>query len=198
MLCFILLGFSPKEDGSMEEPIVDFLREYLQIKYRGVSFENFIYVAAKRQQLFLIHGNKVVERYTISTALNGIGGQSGSFKTPPGLHKVAEKIGEGLETNTIIKYKVSTESQAEVVKEARSTELDHITSRIMHLRGMEATVNLGEGCDSYTRGIFIHGTHEEGLLGTAASKGCVRMANEDIIDLFNRVEVGTFVVILNN
>ena len=63
---------------------------------------------------------------------------------------------------------------------------------------MENGKNLGEGCDSYSRGIFIHGTHEEGLLGKPASKGCVRMANKDVIELYENVEVGTFVVILNN
>lgn len=40
-------------------------------------------------------------------------------------------------------------------------------------------------------GAGIHGTEETGSLGTAASHGCVRMSVEDVIDLYDRVEVGT-------
>ena len=40
------------------------------------------------------------------------------------------------------------------------------------------------------RFIYIHGTNEENLLGTPSSHGCVRIANEDIIELFNNVSVG--------
>jgi lipoprotein-anchoring transpeptidase ErfK/SrfK len=40
-------------------------------------------------------------------------------------------------------------------------------------------------------GAGIHGTEDTGSLGTAASHGCVRMAVDDVIDLFDQVEVGT-------
>ncbi len=40
-------------------------------------------------------------------------------------------------------------------------------------------------------GAGIHGTEETSSLGTAASHGCVRMSIEDVIDLYDRVEVGT-------
>ncbi|MGA7398356.1 MAG: L,D-transpeptidase family protein [Solirubrobacterales bacterium] len=40
-------------------------------------------------------------------------------------------------------------------------------------------------------GAGIHGTSEEGSLGSAASHGCVRMAVADVIDLYDRVDVGT-------
>ena len=40
------------------------------------------------------------------------------------------------------------------------------------------------------RYIYIHGTNEESLLGTPSSHGCVRMANEDIIELFDLAKVG--------
>jgi lipoprotein-anchoring transpeptidase ErfK/SrfK len=39
-------------------------------------------------------------------------------------------------------------------------------------------------------GAGFHGTHEVGSLGTAASHGCIRMAVSDVVDLFDRVEVG--------
>lgn len=45
-------------------------------------------------------------------------------------------------------------------------------------------------------GIRIHGTTSLSSIGTAASHGCMRMRNDDIIDLFDRVEVGTPVFII--
>ena len=42
----------------------------------------------------------------------------------------------------------------------------------------------------------IHGTNEPNSIGKAVSSGCIRMANPDIIDLYNRVDIGTHVVVL--
>jgi lipoprotein-anchoring transpeptidase ErfK/SrfK len=42
----------------------------------------------------------------------------------------------------------------------------------------------------------LHGTNEPDTIGTAVSSGCIRLFNHDIIDLFNRVPVGTAVVVL--
>jgi lipoprotein-anchoring transpeptidase ErfK/SrfK len=42
----------------------------------------------------------------------------------------------------------------------------------------------------------IHGTSEPWTIGTEASSGCIRMFNEDIITLYDKVEVGTKVVVL--
>jgi lipoprotein-anchoring transpeptidase ErfK/SrfK len=50
----------------------------------------------------------------------------------------------------------------------------------------------------YLSGTFyrIHGTNAPSTIGSRASSGCIRMANEDVIDLYNRVKVGTKVVVL--
>ncbi len=42
----------------------------------------------------------------------------------------------------------------------------------------------------------IHGTNEPWLIGTAVSNGCIRLTNEDIIDLFDRTPLGTGVVVI--
>ncbi|MHB2167184.1 L,D-transpeptidase [Alsobacter sp. R-9] len=42
----------------------------------------------------------------------------------------------------------------------------------------------------------IHGTNEPNTIGTNVSSGCIRMLNEDVIDLYNRVKVGTRVVVI--
>lgn len=46
------------------------------------------------------------------------------------------------------------------------------------------------------RDIGIHGTHLPESIGTRATEGCIRLRNEDIVDLKSRVKVGTFVTIL--
>lgn len=197
IMVFALWAFAPSKTTE-SSGMVTFLQEYLEIKHPAITFDRYIYVAAKRQKMYVIEKGDIVSTYMISTAKNGIGNKRGSKKTPEGLHRIAEKVGEGIPENTIISHKVATDEKAEVILKPESTNLDLITTRVFHLKGMEDGKNAGEGCDSYNRGIFIHGTHEEGLLGKPASKGCVRMANKDVIELFENVEVGTFVVILNN
>ena len=62
---------------------------------------------------------------------------------------------------------------------------DIISTRILWLSGLEDGINKGGNVDSYSRYIYIHGTNEEGMLGKKASHGCIRMSNNDIIDLCN-------------
>ena len=42
----------------------------------------------------------------------------------------------------------------------------------------------------------IHGTNEPHTIGHAVSSGCIRMLNSDVVDLYNRVKVGTPVVVI--
>jgi lipoprotein-anchoring transpeptidase ErfK/SrfK len=42
----------------------------------------------------------------------------------------------------------------------------------------------------------IHGTNQPEYIGSSISSGCIRMTNEDVIDLYNRVKMGTIVVVL--
>jgi lipoprotein-anchoring transpeptidase ErfK/SrfK len=44
----------------------------------------------------------------------------------------------------------------------------------------------------------IHGTNQPEYIGEAISSGCIRMTNEDVIDLYKRVKVGAPVVVLNS
>ena len=60
---------------------------------------------------------------------------------------------------------------------------------------MQPKINKGKGIDSFRRNIYIHGTAEEGLIGTPASIGCVRMKNSDVVELFNLVSIGMIVEI---
>ncbi len=134
--------------------------------------------------------------YPCSTSKYGIGNQLGSNKTPLGVHRIADKRGDGKPLGAIFKAKIYTGQEAEIVQSPVSTGKDYVTTRIMHLEGTEPGVNKGEGIDSYRRYIYIHGTPEEGLIGKPASHGCVRMKNEDVVKLYDQVSVGTIVEII--
>ncbi len=68
---------------------------------------------------------------------------------------------------------------------------DPIVTRILWLRGKEPW-----NANSYDRNIYIHGTAEESKLGRPASYGCVRMASQQSLWLYDRVGNGARVDIL--
>lgn len=98
--------------------------------------------------------------------------------------------------DTIFISRINTKRTAKIIKKPVDTEDDFVTSRIMWLGGMEEGLNKGGNVDSYRRYIYIHGTQEEGLIGSKASHGCIRMFNNDVIDLFAKVNIGTKVLII--
>ncbi|MGR3616147.1 MAG: L,D-transpeptidase [Paracoccaceae bacterium] len=59
--------------------------------------------------------------------------------------------------------------------------------------GARALYLFQNGIDTYVR---IHGTTQPETIGTAASNGCFRMVNEHVIDLYDRVPLGTIVSVL--
>ena len=85
---------------------------------------------------------------------------------------------------------------ATIIHDTSRSKTDDVTSRILWLDGQEQGYNKGGNVDSYTRYIYIHGTSEEGRLGTPSSHGCIRMKNKDIIELYDKIKLGTLVLIL--
>jgi len=63
------------------------------------------------------------------------------------------------------------------------------------LSGCESGYNRGGSCDTMRRYIYIHGTPDSTSLGKPGSRGCVRMRNADLVDLFELVGTGTEVEI---
>jgi len=154
-----------------------------------------ILVDISEQRLYLKSGEQTLVSYPISTSKYGEGSKENSFKTPLGNHIIKEKIGENAPINTIFISRINTKNIASIENKPKNTENDYVTSRIMWLEGEENGVNKGPGIDSYERYIYIHGTHEEGLIGVKASHGCIRMFNIDVIDLYDRIYNGTKVII---
>lgn len=60
--------------------------------------------------------------------------------------------------------------------------------------GARALYLVKDGKDTLYR---IHGTNEPWTIGTAASSGCIRMLNQDVIDLYSQVSTGAEVVVLD-
>ena len=154
-----------------------------------------IEVDISEQRLYLIENNLIKASYPISTSKYGEGSIENSFKTPLGKHSIKEMIGEEAEINTIFTSRINTKRSATIIDQFEDTDNDFVTSRIMWLDGEEDGLNKGGNVDSFRRYIYIHGTHEEGLIGTKASHGCIRMFNYDVIELFNLVNIGTKVLI---
>lgn len=153
-------------------------------------------VSVSEQRLHLYEGGEFVATYPVSTSKYGIGSLKGSERTPLGLHRIRRRIGEDAPPGRIFKSRSDTGEDAQIVTEPRVTEFDYVTTRILWLDGMELGANKGGGVDSFERYIYIHGTHEEGLIGKPASHGCVRMRNRDVIDVFNRMPVDSLVLIV--
>jgi hypothetical protein len=154
----------------------------------GLPAEGWLLIVdAASQQLAAWQEGRRRGRFSISTGRNGLGNRDGSGCTPTGWHVVAECIGYGAPPGRVFKHRLP---QAEVIPPSHWNDEasgDLILSRILRLRGLEPGVNAGPGVDTFQRLIYIHGTAQEHRLGTAASHGCVRMGNRDLVSLFDLV-----------
>jgi len=133
----------------------------------------------------------LLRRYAVSTAKNGAGELSGSFRTPRGRHVVRAKVGAGLPANTVFVRRRPTGELWTPELAAQFPGRDWILTRILWLSGKEPGRNrLGE-VDTMRRYIYLHGAPDTAPMGEPGSIGCVRMRNSDIIELFDLVPVYT-------
>ena len=152
-----------------------------------------IIISIKSQNLLLLINNKIKFAYKISTAKAGIGQIKGSYKTPLGHHIVRAKIGDN---NPIYSVYEGRRPTGDIWNKSLNEQVlkdDWILTRILWLSGKEIGLNRLGMVDSMQRFIYIHGTNEENLLGSPASHGCIRMSNNDVIELFNLTPIGTIV-----
>ena len=169
---------------------------YTQAK-KNTIYKELLYVSVKTQKMYHIINNEVVKTFIISTAEKGIGNIKNSEQTPLGLHSVKEKHGDNIPLNGRMIGRVFYGQIATIYNDSSRSKTDDVTTRILWLSGEEEGVNKGGNVDSYQRYIYIHGTSEEGRLGTPASHGCIRMNNKDVLKLYNKIAVGTKVLILD-
>jgi lipoprotein-anchoring transpeptidase ErfK/SrfK len=145
-----------------------------------------IRIQVKEQILHLMEADRVIQSFPVSTSRFGLGESEGSFKTPTGRFCVCEKIGDEHPANTVFRGRIPVPAPPDW-----ATADDLITSRILWLDGLE-----DHNSNTRERYIYIHGTNQEQLIGQAASRGCIRMRNQDVIQLFDQIDVGTEVEIL--
>ena len=126
-----------------------------------------------------------IRSYPVSTSRFGIGTEEGSMKTPTGRFRVAEKIGGGLPSDSVFQSRMPLRPGDPLPP----TE-DLVMSRILWLDGLDE-----HNANTRDRFIYIHGTKHEDKIGNPASHGCVRMRNEDVVELFDLVDEGAHVTI---
>lgn len=146
------------------------------------------------QKLYYLQNGQVTKIYRISTGANGVGEQRGSGKTPRGWHVIRAKIGAGQPKNAIF---VGRRPIGKLYsgQDQQDQDKDWILTRILWLSGLEIGKNrLGE-CDTMRRYIYIHGCPDSKPMGIPRSKGCIRMYNDDIMELFDILSIGTNVFI---
>ena len=142
-------------------------------------------VDVARQTIYLLSNGVAVKSWPVSTSKFGLGSEPGSFKTPLGRFRICEKIGEGASPWSIFKSRQPTGEIA-----APGGEEDGVLTRILWLEGLEESNR-----NTRERYVYIHGTNQEGLIGQHASHGCIRLRNDDVMELFSMVAEGTEVEI---
>jgi lipoprotein-anchoring transpeptidase ErfK/SrfK len=156
-----------------------------------------IEVSIPSQTLDLHDRKDVVRHYHISSAKNGVGQENGSFCTPLGRHIIRAKIGAGQPVNTVFVKRRPTGEIYTPEFAANFPRRDWILTRILWLSGCEPGFNRLGKVDTMRRYIYIHGTPDSVEMGKPGSIGCIRMRNQDLMELFDLVEAGTEVDIRN-
>ena len=129
--------------------------------------------------------------YSISTAINGTGEIEGSYCTPTGKFKIAEKIGANLDLGSVLVEREPTGEIYNTDLAKKNPDRDWILTRILWLDGIEE-----HNQNTKNRYIYIHGSPDEIQMGMAGSKGCIRMHNYDVIELFESIQSGEHVIII--
>jgi lipoprotein-anchoring transpeptidase ErfK/SrfK len=142
------------------------------VAYAGKERERTIIVDTARRRLLLVRGDGTALEYMI-----GVGREGFAWK---GREKVSRKA----------EWPSWTPPQEMIRREA-------VKGRIL-----PATMEGGPENPLGARALYlgstlyrIHGTNEPQTLGGAVSSGCIRMANDDIIDLYNKVRIGDSVLV---
>jgi L,D-transpeptidase YbiS len=147
------------------------------------------------QQLLVFDGEKIVKEFLVSTGKNGAGEVFGSEKTPRGWHLIRAKIGGDCPVNTVFRARRPTGEIYTAESRVIYPNRDWILTRILWLSGLEVGKNRLGKVDTMRRYVYIHGTPDDVQMGIPGSRGCIRMRNQDMIDLYNFVPVATRLLI---
>jgi hypothetical protein len=152
-------------------------------------------VSLGRQRLRHCRDGVLVAEYPVSTALNGPGERRDSGCTPRGWHRVRARVGAGAPMNAVFVARRQTGEIYTPELAAAHPGRDWILTRILWLSGLEPGRNRLGQVDTFRRYIYIHGSPDGTAMGVPGSRGCIRMRNADVLELFDRVPVGARVLI---
>jgi len=140
-----------------------------------------IRVDVAKQTIHLLSKGEIVKSWPVSTSQFGLGFEPGSFKTPTGRFRIAEKIGDGALPWAAFKNRLPTGKMG-----SPDSGEDGVLTRILWIEGLDP-----ENANTKDRFIYIHGTNQEDRIGSPASHGCIRLRNSDVMELFSLVPAGT-------
>lgn len=173
------------------------LWQEVRSRFPGSEDSKLVVVDVRRQKLFLLDDGRIVHHWPVSTSIDGTDQVARSDGTPLGVFRIKRKLGTGLRPGAILRDQVPTGRIAAPVHAANDPAASQwITTRILWLSGLQPGWNEGGDVDTYLRHIYIHGTANLGMLGHAASHGCVQMAPHAVMALYRAVSVGTPVAII--
>lgn len=152
-------------------------------------------ISISQQRCWLFDKQQIVFEAAVSTAKNGVGSDKNSGCTPLGKHIVRACIGEGQPVNSVF---VGRRPTGEIYSESFAKnypDRDWILTRILWLSGRELGKNRLGNVDTMQRYIYIHGCPDSEPMGVPLSHGCIRMRNDALLDLFDKVKPGLNVII---
>lgn len=156
---------------------------------------NWLEIDISTQTMRLYAQQAIRHQYTISSAANGVGQGQGSYQTPSGWHIIRAKMGDNMPANTVFVARRPTGEIYSPALAAKYPNRDWILTRILWLSGCDPGKNRLHDVDTMRRYIYIHGSPDHVPFGQPGSKGCIRMQNQDIIQLFDAVSPGIKVLI---
>jgi len=146
-----------------------------------MSSNRHLVVSIDDQSIQLMEGSKCIVEFPVSTSIKGMGFGEGSYRTPTGRFRIVEKIGAAQPVGTIFKHR----QPVGIWQPGLPADGDLILSRILRIEGLDAA-----NANSMDRMIYLHGTNHEEKLGQPASKGCIRLSNAAMLELFEMVDEG--------
>ena len=150
-----------------------------------------IFINISSQTASLFDGCNKIKQYIISSAANGIGFEPDSNTTPIGNFSINDKIGNNSPEYMIFKGRQATGELCMPGSDLWKANHALVLTRMILLNGLNS-----DNSNTLSRFIYLHGTNRENLLGKPASNGCIRFGNNDIIDLFDRIDSQTMVIIV--
>jgi lipoprotein-anchoring transpeptidase ErfK/SrfK len=160
------------EPQQQREPEFDPQYEMQMVEYSGGHAPGTVVIDTEARFLYLVEGNGMARRY-------GVGVGRPGFEWA-GEHKVTRKA-EWPDWNPPAEMIAREAAKGKIIP-------NHMAGGPENPLGARA---LYLGSSLYR----IHGTNQPWSIGKAVSSGCIRMRNEDVIDLYERIGVGTRVIV---